>query len=86
MPGLRHGMPNETEAELALLGIHVWIPIAVMGPQYAERRISSLAEGANLLAEHAKQSAARIGLNFANSRQDLFHLHEYVRYQSRSST
>ncbi len=44
LPGSRHVMPDEMEAELAL----------AMVSQYAERRISSLAERANLLAKHAK--------------------------------
>jgi len=45
-------MPNETEADSAIHGAHVWILITVMILLYPERRISSLAERDNPLAKH----------------------------------
>jgi hypothetical protein len=52
-------MPNETEVDPALLEAHVWILTVVMVSQYAERRTSSFAERANLLAKHANDLGAR---------------------------
>ncbi|HKW31206.1 MAG TPA: hypothetical protein VJT54_17915 [Verrucomicrobiae bacterium] len=54
----RQTMPNEMMVDPALLDAHVWSLITFMGPQYAERRISSLAERANLLAKHANSQPA----------------------------
>lgn len=51
-------MARKTEAGPALLGVRVWILTAVMASQYAERRIPSLAERANLLAKRANNRLA----------------------------
>jgi hypothetical protein len=61
-PGSRLVMPKETEADPVLRGAHVWIPIAFKVSLYAERRISSLAERANLLAKHANDRPDLPGL------------------------
>jgi len=55
---------REMEAAPALLCARIWIFTAVMVSLYAERRISSLAERANLLAKHAND---RMALSWLNS-------------------